>query len=754
MRKSLIILSICMLLLSACNNESSKDNINEADDPIIDNEIIVEEAEVNESNQTSLTEGYKASFNWQDENIVGVPQNQDPYGTCAIFAVMSIFESSIARSTGELVNLSEQHFINNTDDWKNDSGVSPEKVLSFIVDNGVVLEEILPYTGIKENVPLDPEFDYKLSSWGSALLKGYPLDERIEIVKRNLKEHGPIITNIALYDDLNNYTSGIYEADESSGVKGGHWLTILGWVDDELITNGGYWICKNSWGRKWGDGGFLKIVYGDISGIDDYILYYVDELLENPTEANNDEGNELVLEASYDLRDSDVLNDPKDQLESNSDMVFAATGLLESSIARRMKVNPDLSEQYFIDHSKYWNDDNIVAPEMVLNFLVDTGTVLEETSPYTGVKSTMMDDSKSDYMLASWDKIHLDAYGFEKRVKAIKESIIKYGPVMTNIGIREDFTTYSEGVLISDDTLNLTEVHWITIVGWVDDASITNGGYWICKNSWGTEWGEGGYCKIIYDDVSGIDKYSLYYVTTPILTCISETEFPAYFNWQDKNIVSVPKDQESLGTCAVYAATSAFESYLAITIGELLDLSEQQYIMSSDSWSPDAGMNPGTIMDFYSENGVVTEKKLPYSVEDALNKTESKEYGFDYKFNSTLGVEALSEKTLEERTDLIKYNVMHNGPIITAITFYKDFDVYQGGIYEYDDASECLGGHWINIIGWQDDDSIESGGYWICKNSFGTEWGENGFCKIAYNDPCGVDQFVIYYINMLQTNDG
>jgi len=225
-------------------------------------------------------------------------------------------------------------------------------------------------------------------------------------------------------------------------------------------------------------------------------------------------------------------------------------------------------------------------------------------------------------------------------------------------------------------------------------------------------------------------------------------DYDASFSWLDYDIVTVPKDQGALGTCAVYAATSAFESYIALTTGELVDLSEQQYVMSVDSWSPDSGLNPESVFGFYSENGVVTEAKLPYSVEDALNKTESKDYGFDYKFDSTIGREPLEGRPLEDRIALIKHHIFYNGPIITATTFYADFDGYTSGIYEYDGVSKGLGGHWINIVGWQDDDSIESGGYWICKNSFGDSWGEDGFCKIAYNDVCGVDGYVIYYINV------
>lgn len=43
--------------------------------------------------------------------------------------------------------------------------------------------------------------------------------------------------------------------------------------------------------------------------------------------------------------------------------------------------------------------------------------------------------------------------------------------------------------------------HCVTIVGYKDDPSMTEGGYYIVKNSWGTAWGDDGYGFVKYTDL-------------------------------------------------------------------------------------------------------------------------------------------------------------------------------------------------------------------------------------------------------------
>jgi C1A family cysteine protease len=88
-------------------------------------------------------------------------------------------------------------------------------------------------------------------------------------------------------------------------------------------------------------------------------------------------------------------------------------------------------------------------------------------------------------------------------IDLVKEKLMEHGVMGTCM-------CYSDG-FINDDYVHyqttgspLPPNHAIAIVGWDDDKEVpqtTNGpGAWLCKNSWGTGWGLGGYFWISYYD--------------------------------------------------------------------------------------------------------------------------------------------------------------------------------------------------------------------------------------------------------------
>ena len=94
------------------------------------------------------------------------------------------------------------------------------------------------------------------------------------------------------------------------------------------------------------------------------------------------------------------------------------------------------------------------------------------------------------------------------------------------------------------------------------------------------------------------------------------------------------------------------------------------------------------------------------------------------------------------------------GPVVGAMDVYDDFFSYSGGIYRHT-YGKLAGGHCIAIVGY---DSTQ--GYWICKNSWGDWWGEDGFFRIAFGE-CSINKYVaaisaptLYQVTFASNNIG
>jgi len=96
---------------------------------------------------------------------------------------------------------------------------------------------------------------------------------------------------------------------------------------------------------------------------------------------------------------------------------------------------------------------------------------------------------------------------------------------------------------------------------------------------------------------------------------------------------------------------------------------------------------------------------------------------------------------------LIQNEIKTNGPVVTTFRVYKDFNIYwkyaKGDVYIFDDTpSNYTGGHAVVITGWSTETlDINIGTKivrkkvrcWEIRNSWGTDSGDDGYCKIAFS---------------------
>lgn len=75
--------------------------------------------------------------------------------------------------------------------------------------------------------------------------------------------------------------------------------------------------------------------------------------------------------------------------------------------------------------------------------------------------------------------------------------------------------------------------------------------------------------------------------------------------------------------------------------------------------------------------------------------------------------------------------IAFDGPLVGLMQATSSFldGAFGTGVFK-DDGSPVIGGHAVTIIGY---DADADGEYWVCKNSFGPNWADRGYFKIAFN---------------------
>ncbi len=227
---------------------------------------------------------------------------------------------------------------------------------------------------------------------------------------------------------------------------------------------------------------------------------------------------------------------------------------------------------------------------------------------------------------------------------------------------------------------------------------------------------------------------------------------PSEFSWknyQGKDLTTPARNQGNCGSCWAFAALGTIESLINIkeNFADVdIDLSEQ-YLLSC---LPAAGSCSGgssassfsyiinTTEDGNFCNGVIFEECLPYQADDNIPCSQKAAYWMETLVPLSGFGEAWFGPDNPEAVAAMKSQIYQNGPIY-VLMYVDDGFRWWGALshnsqdyYRYRAISEDFLNHGVVIVGWKDDASLRSGGYWICKNSWGTVWGYNGFFNIEY----------------------
>eukprot|EP00591_Stephanopyxis_turris_P000804 CAMPEP_0195514890 /NCGR_PEP_ID=MMETSP0794_2-20130614/6138_1 /TAXON_ID=515487 /ORGANISM="Stephanopyxis turris, Strain CCMP 815" /LENGTH=348 /DNA_ID=CAMNT_0040643231 /DNA_START=66 /DNA_END=1112 /DNA_ORIENTATION=- len=251
------------------------------------------------------------------------------------------------------------------------------------------------------------------------------------------------------------------------------------------------------------------------------------------------------------------------------------------------------------------------------------------------------------------------------------------------------------------------------------------------------------------------------------------TDFDSRTQWDKCTVISKIRDQSSCGSCWAFGSTETFEDRQCVATGKDIEFSAEDTAACCSGFlcGMSAGCNggqPSSALDWMTRAGVVTggdytdigsgttckpytlapcahhvppSAKYPACPSSEYPTPQCKKSCSEDKYTTSYSDDKhkASKAYSIDGVDKIMSDLVQNGPVSCAFTVYSDFPTYKSGVYKHT-TGEMLGGHAVEIIGFGVEDGTD---YWLVKNSWNEEWGDNGTFKIVRGtNECGIEDDV------------
>ncbi|XP_047324383.1 probable cysteine protease RD19C [Impatiens glandulifera] len=225
-------------------------------------------------------------------------------------------------------------------------------------------------------------------------------------------------------------------------------------------------------------------------------------------------------------------------------------------------------------------------------------------------------------------------------------------------------------------------------------------------------------------------------------------DLPTDFDWREKGAVTGVKNQGSCGSCWAFSTTGALEGAHFLATGELVSLSEQQLVDCDHECDPqeygscDSGCNGGLMNNAFEyalkSGGLQKEADYPYTGRDGV-------CSFD---NTKIAASVSNFSVVSVDEDQVAANLVNYGPLAVGINAAY-MQTYIGGVSCPYICGKHLD-HGVLLVGYASAGyapiRLKQKPYWIVKNSWGENWGQNGYYYICRGknskNVCGVDSMV------------
>jgi len=205
---------------------------------------------------------------------------------------------------------------------------------------------------------------------------------------------------------------------------------------------------------------------------------------------------------------------------------------------------------------------------------------------------------------------------------------------------------------------------------------------------------------------------------------------PDELDYRTTGKVSPIKDQGQCGSCWAFSTVAFMESQNLINGKKQATYAEQQ-LVDCDTASTNQGCNGGlmhTALQYFQSKGAEDDTNYPYTASDDT-----------CAYNKKFVIAHVSDVKCYENVDddTIKQYLNDVGPLSIAVAA-DDFQSYDSGVL---DCSYTQLDHGVLLVGYGSENGAD---YWIIKNSWGANWGEEGFVRVSQTagQNCGVGDYI------------
>jgi C1A family cysteine protease len=194
-------------------------------------------------------------------------------------------------------------------------------------------------------------------------------------------------------------------------------------------------------------------------------------------------------------------------------------------------------------------------------------------------------------------------------------------------------------------------------------------------------------------------------------------------DWVAAGKTTPVKDQGQCGSCWAFSTVETAESANLMAGKSVVPGSPQEVV---DCDSQDAGCNggdPQEALGWVVSNGLESEDAYPYQATDGTCAQDSSK-----------NVLSIKQVVPVAGSESAIYNALKKYGPLSICADASQWSNYGGGVLTADQCGQDID-HAIQLTGY----SPNNGGYWIVRNSWGSDWGENGFIRLQYgSNTCGI----------------